>query len=306
MVRNLDISALRSFVMVADLGGITRAANSLHRTQSAVSMQLKRLEVTFDRALLEKSGRTVRLTPEGEVLASHARRLLALNDDTWRRMTEVEFDGEIALGAPHDIISPAIPEFLKRFRQAFPRVRVNLVTSYTAKLIADLAAGDLDVILTTETDLQQGGEVLSERDLIWVGAEGGQAWKQDPLPLAFERVCAFRKSAIDALDAIDRGWRMAVDTQSDGTVYATIAADLGVRAVLEGSIPSGLAPLPPEADLPDLPRFKINLYKGPLENDMVAESVTQFLREGFAKSAGRVHRTPFQTLAPDDLARPAA
>ena len=123
------MTALRSFVAVADSGGVTKAAGFLNLTQSAVSMQLKRLEESLNVALLDRSARTIGLTPAGEQLVSYARRMLALNDEAYGKLTAVEYEGEITLGVPHDIIYPVIPGVLQRFAAAYPRVKVHLVSS---------------------------------------------------------------------------------------------------------------------------------------------------------------------------------
>ena len=124
MVRNFDITTLRSFVAVAETGGVTKAAGFLHLTQSAVSMQLKRMEEALDVALLDRSGRTVALTADGEQLFAYAKKMVELNDEAWRRLTANEFEGEITLGVPHDIIHPYIPPILKRFAMRDAKRRV--------------------------------------------------------------------------------------------------------------------------------------------------------------------------------------
>jgi len=112
MARNLDLTALRSFVAVSDAGGVTRAAGFLNLTQSAVSMQLKRLEESLGIALMDRSARSIALTPMGEQLLSYARRMLELNDEIYGKLTSQEYAGEITLGVPHDVIYPAIPQVL--------------------------------------------------------------------------------------------------------------------------------------------------------------------------------------------------
>ena len=129
MVRNLDITAMRSFVTVADAGGVTRAAGILHLTQSAVSMQLKRLEEMLALELLDRSGRSIALTAAGEQLLGYARRMVALNDEIMGRLTDQAFEGEVVLGVPHDIVYPAIPMVLRRFNAVYPRMKVQLVSS---------------------------------------------------------------------------------------------------------------------------------------------------------------------------------
>jgi DNA-binding transcriptional LysR family regulator len=134
MPRQLDLNALRSFVAVAETGGVTRAAGFLNLTQSAVSMQLKRLEESLGITLLDRSARSVSLTAPGEQLLGYARRLLDLNDEVMARLTDQAFEGEIVLGVPHDIVYPAIPQVLNRFAADYPRMKVQLVSSYTRRL----------------------------------------------------------------------------------------------------------------------------------------------------------------------------
>ena len=117
-MRNLDVTTLRSFVAVADLGGVTKAAGFLHLTQSAVSMQLKRLEELLGVGLLDRAGRGICLTPAGEQLLGYARRMVALNDEVVRRLSDDEFEGEVRLGVPHDIVYPAIPRVLQQISRS--------------------------------------------------------------------------------------------------------------------------------------------------------------------------------------------
>ena len=132
MIRNLDLSALRSFVTAAEAGGVTRAAHRLNLTQSAVSMQLKRLEEAMGLPLIDRSGRSIALTPEGEQLLGYGKRIIALNDEAWGRLTGSAFEGEIAFGVPHDIIYPHVPQVLSAFAAAYPRVKVQLTRSIPA------------------------------------------------------------------------------------------------------------------------------------------------------------------------------
>jgi len=129
MARNLDLTALRAFVTVAECGGVTKAASMLHLTQSAVSMQLKRLEEALGQSLYSRVGRTLVLTSQGEQLLGYGRRMLSLNDEVWGLMTRQDFEGEIRFGVPHDIVYPHIPNVLQRMAADFPRVKVQLSSS---------------------------------------------------------------------------------------------------------------------------------------------------------------------------------
>lgn len=293
MPRTMDLTALRSFVAVADAGGVTRAAGLLNLTQSAVSMQIKRLEESLGLTLLDRSGRRVGLTAEGDVLLSYARRILALNDEAVGRMTAQEYEGEITLGVPHDVVYPFIPQILQRFAADFPRMRVNLVSSWTTRLHAMFARGDCAMILTTEEHVGPEGETLTERPLIWLGAPGGQAWRARPLRLAFGRHCIFRAGVVRALDAAAVSWEMAVESDSERTIEATVSADLAVNAVLAGTEPPLTEPILHHGALPELASYKVNLYvsdaaQGPAERSL-AELVREVYRAGARPaSAARV------------------
>lgn len=260
MRRNLDLTALRSFVAVADAGGVTRAAGVLNLTQSAVSMQVKRLEDMLDAQLFDRAHRSIALTAHGEQLLGYARRMIQLNDEVIARMTDPGHEGEIVLGVPHDIVYPVIPQVLQRFNAAYPRMRVNLVASFTRSLKDLYAQGKAQVILTTEEVPESGGEVLSELPLVWVGAPGGKVWRERPVRLAFEYRCMFRAPVQEALDAAGIGWEMAVESESTRAVEASISADLAIYAQLKGTCSLHMAEIQHNGALPQLPSRRIILY----------------------------------------------
>lgn len=279
MARNLDLVALRAFASVAETGGVTRAAGLLNLTQSAVSMQLKRLEVSLDAQLLDRTGRGIALTPQGEQLLSYARRMLALNDEALQKLTAQEYEGELRLGVPHDIVPRAIPQVLRAFVAEFPRMKIHLVSSFTKALRAQLESGQLDMILTTEEGLRPGGETLTSAPLVWVGAPDGLAWRQRPLRLAFEEVCIFRGSAMAALDGAGIPWEMAVQTDSARTIEATVGADLAVHAMMDGIAPEGLVKVQHGGALPGLQTFNVNLYRSAACAGEAAERLCAILRQ---------------------------
>lgn len=281
MARNLDLTSLRSFVAVADSGGVTKAAGYLHLTQSAVSMQLKRLEESLDVSLLDRSNRSVSLTAAGEQLLSYARRMLALNDEAYTRLTAKEYEGEITLGVPHDIVYPAIPQVLRQFRAQFPRMQVHLLSSYTRKLRQQFARGECDVILTTEASCGEGGVTLVERALRWIGAPGGQAWRERPLPLAFEHNCFFRAPVQKSLDEAGITWSMIVESDSTRTIEATVSADLAVHTVIEGTRPPYVEYIDHGGDLPELYKVRINLYQSELAQGPAEAALAELLRDAY-------------------------
>jgi len=283
-MRNLDMTTLRSFVAVADNGGVTRAATVLNLTQSAVSMQLKRLEEMLGLNLLDRSNRKIGFTPSGEQLLGYARRLVELNDEVVGRLTDQVWEGEVVLGVPHDIIYPVIPRVLKQFHAAFPRVRVHLNSSYTSSLIESFGRGEMDVILTTESVVGPGGETLDEVPLRWFGAQDGTAWRQRPLRLANCRNCVFRPGAISKLDAAGIDWESAIDSNSDGAIEATVSADLAVTTILEGSASPHLEMIGHGGALPELGTKKINMYGGRTPRNELVGQLVAMLQKAFTVS----------------------
>jgi DNA-binding transcriptional LysR family regulator len=281
MPRNLDLAALRSFVTVADVGGVTRAAGFLNLTQSAVSMQIKRLEDALGLQLFLRAARKLALSPEGEQLLSYGRRMLALNDEALSRFASTACTGSIRLGVPHDIVYPAIPGILKRMAQAYPMVQLNLVSSFTILLKQAYARGEFDVIVTTEERPDPGSEALSSRPLVWVGALGGSAWQRRPLRLGFKDTCIFRQRALAALDTAGLPWQIATDGESEQAVEATVAADLAISARLLGSLPDGTEPILGDTHLPPLGEMKLALYRTDRRRDEAVDLLMSELRRAY-------------------------
>lgn len=285
-MRALDLAALRSFVAVAETGGVTRAAAFVNQTQSAVSMQVRRLEELLGQDLLDRAGRGVRLTAAGEQLLGYARRILALNDEVLGRMTDRAFEGEIVLGVPSDIVYPAVPQVLQRFAASYPRMKVQLVSSYTRRLKALHARGEADVILTTEDFVDAGGETLTELPLVWVGAPGGAAWRGRPLRLAFEHNCIFRTGVQAALDRAGIAWEMAVESDSTRTIEASLSADLAVHTMIATTVPPHLERIAHGGALPELEKTRINMYQARPARSPAAPALVQLVRQAFAAREG--------------------
>lgn len=282
MRRNLDLSALRALVTTADHGGVTRAANRLHLTQSAVSMQIKRLEEMLGQTLFDRAGRSLSLTAEGEQMLSYARRIVALNDEAVSRLTDTAFEGEIVLAVPYDIVYPVIPQVLQQFNAAWPRVKVQLQAVNTRRAREALAAGEADLILTTEDHCDPGGEVLARLPLVWIGAPGGQIWRKRPLRLALGRSCAFRAGVVAALDHAGIPWEAAVESDSDRTLEATVSCDMAVHTLLAGTEPPHAERINHGGALPELTSKLINLYLRPGSTAAGLSALADLLRAAWA------------------------
>ncbi|KAA2236394.1 LysR family transcriptional regulator [Salinarimonas soli] len=282
MSRNLDTALLRAFVAVAETAGMTSAANVLNLTQAAVSQQIKRLEDQLGQPLFTRDRRGLSLTGAGERLFGKAKRLLALNDEIWSDMTSAVHEGQVRLGIPYDLVTAYLPPVLKTFARAYPRVRIALECRSSPRLREALAAGEIDLALATEREVGPDGEALVSDRLVWVGARGGEAHAQRPLPVSIgSESCAFRPSVLDALRAAAIEWRAVTEISNMDAINATVETDLAVMTLLASTVPATLEVLPPEAGLPALPVFSINLYRPRTGLTPVAAELARHIRDGF-------------------------
>ena len=284
MTRNLDLTALRSLVVASDAGGVTKAAAQLNLTQSAVSMQLKRLEESLGQPLLDRSARGIALTAQGEQLVSYGRRMLALNDEVWGLLTNQAFEGMLNFGVPHDIVYPHAPRILQTFAAEYPRVHVQLNSSFTSELKEQFARGELDLILTTEAGVDTGGETLASEPLVWVGARGGSAWRARPVRFAALSRCMFRRPALEALEAAGLPWDVMVESISTMAIEASVAADLAIYVQLEGSVQGQLEAIRHGGALPPLPDYLVNMYVTTGPRAALAARLAEAVRRAYGVS----------------------
>ena len=280
MPRNLDTSLLRAFVAVAETAGMTSAANVLHLTQAAVSQQIRRLEEAFGCELFERDRKGLRLTAAGERLFGRAKRMLALNDEIWAEMTTPDFSGEVRIGIPTDIVHAYLPPVLKRFARDYPKVRIVLDCRPSMELREALAAGSLDLVMTTELSTGPGGETLFLDKLVWVGARGGEACRERPLPIAAGHItCTFRSAMTEALREAGLQWRAVSEVSDMGAMTAMVQADLAVMALLSSTVPAEFEVIGAESGLPSLPAFSVNLYLSRSEASSATREFARYLRE---------------------------
>ncbi len=260
---NLDIDLLRAFVAVAETGSFTRAAGHLGRVQSAVSMQVKRLEEVAGQRLFDRSRRKVALSPDGEVLLGYARRMLALNQAALSDLGQAAVAGRVRLGTA-DTAAYFLPGILARFAQALPRVQLEVRCDRSWHLLDALDAGELDLALVTQQGDRRGGRALRREPLVWASARGQTAHETDPLPLAvFAPGCAYRAAAMDALDRAGRAWRVAYSSTSVTGVQAAAVTGLAVGVLPQSALLKGMRVLGETDGLPPLPDYAITLHAAP-------------------------------------------
>jgi DNA-binding transcriptional LysR family regulator len=280
-LHNLDLGTLRSFVTIADSGSMTRAAGRLFMTQSAISMQIKRLENSLGMSVFDRSSQGMSTTTEGEQLLHFANQMLAINDEAMGRLTSPDYEGQIRIGAPCDVIYPHIPTILKEFSRDFPRVQIKLSSGSTVKLKSQYKEGLLDVVLTTEQIATPGGSVIDTQRLVWTGAVDGNAWKKRPLPLGISKNCAFRSSAIRALEDADIEWVDVVASEDDTAALAIVSADLCVSAEMESVKYLARAAIDHGGHLPELPEFSIVLYSAEAPGNQLTQTMVEYMLRAF-------------------------
>src|SRR5882757_5324823 len=226
----LDLDLLRSFVSVVDSGGFTRAGERVHRTQSTVSQQIRRLEDTFGRPLLHRNGKQATPTEEGERLLSYARRILALAEEARDVVARPTGDGIVRLGIPEDFAASRLAKVLSKFARSRPGLRLDVRCDLSVKLRNDLERGELDLALM-KRDRGDAGAIASwPEHLQWVTSRSHPIDpRRDPVPLAvFPQGCLYRNRAIHALEAAGRAWHIAYTSPNFSGVQAAVSAGLGI------------------------------------------------------------------------------
>jgi DNA-binding transcriptional LysR family regulator len=261
MIPPLDPELLQAFVAVADQRSFTRAAVTLNRTQSAVSMQIKRLEDRLGAALFHRTKANVELSPAGEGLLGYARRILTLNDEAIARLHEHKIEGVVRLGVMDDYGTSVVPPLLAGFLASYPLIHVEMETGLTSSMPARLGEA-YDLVIAMHPAGRGDGEFLCREQAVWATSAEHPVEAQDPLPVALYPLgCLFRRWAMDALDAARRRWRLAFVSHSLAAVESIAAQGLAVTVVKSGTFPPRLRRLSERDGMPPLPAADICLHR---------------------------------------------
>ncbi|MGR4067328.1 LysR substrate-binding domain-containing protein [Halomonas sp. LR3S48] len=282
MLHTIDHELLRTFVAIVDHGGFTRAAQAVNRTQSAVSMQIKRLEEdVIQRPLFERQGRQMHLTSEGTTLLGYARRILDLQGEALNMLREPEMVGRVRIGVPDDFVMRFLPGILKSFSQTWPLVDVEVQCAPSSELLGR-QQGSLDLSIVTRQVGQEIGTILRREETVWVVAESHAIHRQSPLPLAlFEEPCFCRQHACNALTRAGRQYRIAYSSPSLATLQAVVGAGLAVSALMKSLVTPGMRILDEADDFPPLPDGSIVLLRSPDTASPAVDGLAQHIIEGF-------------------------
>lgn len=261
MAATLDLDQLRTFVAIVETGSFTKASEVVFKTQSAVSMQIRRLEERIGKPIFARDGRASKLTEEGERLLGYARRMVRLNDETVAAFDDTELSGGVSLGIPDDYADRFLPEVLARFTRSNPRVEVSVICEQSTELVAKARTGDIDLAIVTHCG-EANVDVIRQEPLLWVASNQHGTEDQDVLPLAlFKGPCLWRNAAIDALTAAGRKYRVLYQSANSTAISAAVTAGLAITVLAESALRPGMRVLSEAEGFPRLPTCEIGVVR---------------------------------------------
>lgn len=279
---NLDSELLRTFLAIADTGSFTRGADRIFRSQSAASLQIKRLEEILGLPVFTRHARGIALTPAGEKLQPVARRVVELLDVTAGELRSDNLEGTLRIGIPDEYGSALLPQLIARFARKHPRVELSVRCSFSAGFPQALAGDELDLAIHSAQTVPSGGQELMREKTVWATSRHHLAAEQDPLPLAlFDRACWWRDNALAALQATGRHYRVVYSSETVAGVMAAISAGVAVGLVAESAMNDELTSLGPEDGFAAIPDSILVLERGRGGYSQAANVVAQLIGGAF-------------------------
>lgn len=259
--QDIQIDWLKCFVAVVDTGSLSAAAPEVYRSQSAVSMQLKKLEHALGCQLLIRGPRQHQLTPDGQRLLGYARRILDLHSETQSAFRGEELTGKIRLGVPDDYAAKYLTPTLKRFAPYHGSVEIELNCEQSTSLIPRVEQGDLDLALISRAHPRQGVLLFSE-PMVWVGSPQFEVWRKDPLPIAvYESTSLAKRSAINSLGMQGRRYQVVYNSSSLAGQIAAVESGLAIAVLTQCSAPENITILGSEHGLGPLEPMEVSVYR---------------------------------------------
>jgi DNA-binding transcriptional LysR family regulator len=290
MATPLDLDQLRTFVAIAESGSFTRAADAVSKTQSAVSMQMRRLEERIGKPIFARDGRTAKLTNDGERLLGYARRMVRLSDETLSAFDETGLSGSVRLGTIDDYADRFLPEILARFARSNPRVEVSVVCEPSLVLKEMAQRGEVDLaIVTTGGDMP--AKVVRREPLLWVASHSQAVELEEVLPLALcKPPCTWRTAALEGLASVGRSYRVLYSNGNSTVVAAAVQAGLAVSVLAESALRSGMRILTEADGFPRLPWCEIGIIRS--WNRPASAAVDKLIEHITSSLDNLTHQTP--------------
>ncbi|WP_438869886.1 LysR family transcriptional regulator [Pseudomonas sp. L1(2025)] len=275
---DLEIDLIRAFIAVAETRNFTQAALRLHRTQSATSMRIKKLEAQLGCKLFERTTVSVTLTSLGERFLSVAYRLIEVNEQAFFALNAASTQGKVVLATSETYASCLLPPLLQVMADTFPNVEIELRCGHSWTLLETMDDLCIDLVIATRNPKRTQGTPLRRERLLWVTDEMSQVHLDAPLPLAmFPTGCVYRDHALAALNASGRSWRMAYTCFNHEALLAAVASGLAVTVLIESAVPEYLRLLEHEGGLTRLPSVDIDLYRNPSRSNVLLGPVYELI-----------------------------
>ena len=282
-MKTLDLDVLAMIVAVADTGNISRAAEVVHRSQSAVSMQIKTLESALGKPLFVRKPRSVTPTQDGEVLLTYARRMLALRDEAWAAVVRPDVTGRVVIGVPDDYASSLLPSILKKFSATYPKVEIQVVGLPSVALAPMVKDGTVDLACATRVK-GLTGEFVRFEPMVWAAShDAPELWRERPLPIAvFLPGSVARENAIRSLKRAKIPYRTSYESPSLMGLLSMVEAGLAVAPLARCAVPDRFSLLGQAQGLPEIDPLEMILARSSKSRrppcDFLAEKIMAELR----------------------------
>ena len=278
MTALIDVDQLRTFVAIVETGSFTKAADVVHKTQSAVSMQMKRLEERLGKPIFARDGRASKLTEDGDRLLDYARRIIKLNVEALAAFDDAELAGRVRLGLPDDYADRYLPEIMARFSRAYPSVELTVTCEPSVDLVDRIDDNDLDLAIITNCESRRIAETFRRERLLWVSSNRHPTHLEAPLPLALGRPsCYWRRTAVEQLESVGRPYRLLYSSSNAGAVAAAVLAGLAVSVLPESGLRPGMRVLSAAEGFPELPACHIGLIRNARAASALADALAGYV-----------------------------
>jgi len=285
---NIPTELLRTFVKAVDLGSFTRAGEVVGRTQSAVSLQIRRLEEMLDARLFVRGTHHVKLTDEGTILAGYARRILALNDEAVSSLHRPKVAGSVRLGAPHEYTASLLPVILGKFAQSHPGVMLEVTCDLSKNLLARQEKGEFDLVIALHDDPEEGrGTKVLTEPLIWITSLDHARHEQRPLSLVVAPPpCIYRNRVLQTLGRLKLPWRIAYTSSSYSGLTAAVRAGLGVTLLAGSTVPAGVRALGERDGFPAMGHLDVRLHTAQETTTEAVRCLADYIASSFSMKEG--------------------
>ncbi|WP_372831828.1 LysR family transcriptional regulator [Pontibacterium sp.] len=279
----MDIEALRSFIAFVDTGSFTRAAKQIHRTQSAISMQMKKLEEATGKELFIKEGRNLGLTEHGRKLTSYARRLLAIHDQALSDLKHRSDHPPLILGCPDDYADSVLPTLIALLLETHPQQEISILCASSTRLRALLDRGEIHAAILTRAPEKDEGYLLVHDKGVWTHGGYPELIERDVLPLVlYDADCKFHSTAVDALEKQNRAYQLIATSSSATALKGLLLKGIAISALARSTVSKDLTVLE-STDLPDLPAIDIVLALAPHPHPVLTAVGAMRISEAFGK-----------------------